>query len=212
MSLCVYMLRHGETEASQYDVFSGKMNPDLNDAGFEMAEHFAPQYAKLPWQAVYVSPMQRTQSTAKPFCKATGLDMQLRDGLKEISFGDWENLTKEQVHEKFADDYVRWLTEPAWNAPTGGESAVQVASRASLVLSEIEEKHTDGNVLIVAHKSTLRIVLCSLLGLDLGRYRDRFTFPVASVSVIEFGVHGPLLVKHGDRSHLPADLDARPGT
>lgn len=212
MSLCVYMLRHGETEASQHDVFSGKMNPDLSSAGFEMARHFAHQYAKLDWQAVYVSPMQRTQSTARPFCEATGLDMQLRDGLKEMSFGDWESLTKEQVHETFADDYVRWLTEPAWNPPTGGESAVQVASRASLVLSEIEEKHTDGNVLIVAHKSTLRIVLCSLLGLDLGRYRDRFTFPVASVSVVEFGVHGPLLKKHGDRSHLPADLDARSGT
>ncbi|RZM79661.1 histidine phosphatase family protein [Leptolyngbya iicbica] len=212
MSLCVYMIRHGETTASRTDVFSGKMNPDLNEAGFAMARHFAEKYASMAWQAVYVSPMQRTQSTARPFCEATGLDMQLRDGLKEMSFGEWENLTKEQVQEKYPEDYVRWLTEPAWNPPTGGESAVQVASRASLVMSEIEEKHKDGNVLVVAHKSTLRVVLCSLLGLDLGRYRDRITFPVASVSVVEFGVHGPLLVKHGDRSHLPADLDARPGT
>ncbi|MEM9817169.1 MAG: histidine phosphatase family protein [Cyanobacteria bacterium P01_D01_bin.6] len=212
MSLCVYMLRHGETEASHFDVFSGKMNPDLNSAGVEMAEHFAQKYAQLPWEAVYVSPMQRTQSTAKPFCKATGLDMQLRDGLKEMSFGEWENLTKEQVQEKFPDDYVRWLTEPAWNPPTGGESAVQVASRASLVISEIQEKHTDGNVLVVAHKSTLRVVLCNLLGIDLGRYRDRITYPVASVSVVKFDVHGPLLMKHGDRSHLPAALDNRSGT
>ena len=75
-----------------------------------MAEHFAQKYAQLPWEAVYVSPMQRTQSTAKPFCQATGLDMQLRDGLKEMSFGEWENLTKEQVQEKFPDDYIRWLT------------------------------------------------------------------------------------------------------
>jgi len=212
MSLCVYMLRHGETEASQYDVFSGKMNPDINSAGFEMAKYFAQKYAPLDWQAVYVSPMQRTQSTARPFCEATGLDMQLRDGLKEMSFGEWENQTKEQVQEKYPEDYVRWLTEPAWNPPTGGESAVQVASRASLVMSEIEEKHADGNVLVVAHKSTLRVVLCGLLGLDLGRYRDRITFPVASLSVVEFGVHGPLLKKHGDRSHLPTELDARSGT
>jgi broad specificity phosphatase PhoE len=85
---------------------------------------------------------------------------------------------------------VRWLTEPAWNAPTGGESAVQVASRASLVMSEIEENHPDGNVLVVAHKSTLRVVLCSLLGLDLGRYRDRITFPVASVSIVSLAFMG----------------------
>lgn len=212
MPLCVYMLRHGETDASQSDVFSGNMNPDISSAGLEMAEHFAQKYAQLDWEAVYVSPMQRAQSTARPFCKATGLDMQLRDGLKEMSFGEWENLTKEQVQEKYPEDYVRWLTEPAWNPPTGGESAVMVASRASLVMSEIEEKHTEGNVLVVAHKSTLRVILCSLLGIDLGRYRDRFTFPVASVSAVEFGVHGPLLKKHGDRSHLSPELDARPGT
>jgi probable phosphoglycerate mutase len=212
MSLCVYLLRHGETEASQDDVFCGELNPDLTNAGLEMAQHFATKYVQLNWQAVYVSPMKRTVTTATPFCKATGLEMQLRDGLREMSFGAWENLTKEQVEAQFTGDYVRWLTEPAWNPPTGGESAVQVASRASLVMSEIEDNHTDGNVLVVAHKSTLRVILCSLLGIDLGRYRDRITYPVASVSIISFDEHGPLLVKHGDRSHLPADLDARPGT
>lgn len=212
MGLCIYLLRHGETEASQSDVFCGELNPDLTSAGAEMARYFAEKYAALSWQAVYVSPMRRTLATAKPFCDATGLEMQQREGLKEVFFGQWENLTKAQVNEQFHDDYVRWLTEPAWNPPTGGETAVQVASRASLVISEIEEKHPSGNVLVVAHKSTLRIVLCSLLGIDLGRYRDRITFPVASVSVVEFDVHGPLLMKHGDRSHLPADLDARPGT
>ena len=51
-----------------------------------------------------------------------------------------------------------------------------------------------------------------LLGIDLGRYRDRITYPVASVSVVKFDVHGPLLMKHGDRSHLPAALDNRSGT
>lgn len=212
MGLCVYMLRHGETEASQDDVFCGQLNPDLTSSGLEMAHHFAKKYASLEWQAMYVSPMQRTLTTATPFAEATGLEMQVRDGLKEMFFGEWENKTKEEVSEQFHNDYVRWLTEPAWNAPTGGETAVQVASRASLVMSEIEDKHRDGNVLVVAHKSTLRILLCSLLGIDLGRYRDRITYPVASLSIIQFDVHGPLLVKHGDRSHLPAELDARPGT
>ncbi|NEQ42909.1 MAG: histidine phosphatase family protein [Leptolyngbya sp. SIOISBB] len=212
MGLCVYLLRHGETAASQDDVFCGELNPELTDAGLEMAHHFADKYASMAWQAMYVSPMQRTVATATPFAKATGLEMQLRDGLKEVFFGEWENQTKDQVKEQFPEDYVRWLTEPAWNPPTGGETAVQVSSRAALVMSEIEEKHTDGNVLVVSHKSTLRIVLCSLLGIDLGRYRDRITFPVASLSIIRFDVHGPLLVKHGDRSHLPPGLDARPGT
>ncbi len=52
--------------------------------------------------------------------------------------------------------------------------AVQIASRASLVIAEIQEKYKDGNVVVVSHQATIRIILCSLLGIDLGRYCDRF--------------------------------------
>jgi probable phosphoglycerate mutase len=156
--------------------------------------------------------MKRTIATAKPLCDNLGLEMQLRDGLKEIKYGQWEDLTVEQVFEKYPQDHINWLTEPAWNPPTGGETAVHVASRASLVIAEIEEKYTDGNVLVVSHKGTIRILLCSLLGIDLGRYRDRLEMQVASVTVVKFDVHGPLLQQLGDRTHLPEDLRNLPGT
>ena len=212
MSLTVYFLRHGETESSRNDGFCGVSDPDLTDVGKAMAEAFAKAYQSFQWEAIYVSPMKRTVATATPICELTGLEMQLRDGLKEMDFGQWEGKDKPAVHREFPDDYVRWLTEPAWNPPTGGETAVQVGSRAALVMAEIEEKHTSGNVLVVSHKSTTRIVLCNLLGIDLGRYRDRVAMPVASVSMIEFDVHGPLLRSHGDRAHLPAELRNLPGT
>ena len=177
-----------------------------------MAAAFAQRYQSMAWQAVYVSPMKRTIATAHHLCDALGLQMEIRDGLKEIQYGEWEGKTAETVKADYPDDYIAWLTEPAWNPPTGGESSVQIASRAALVMAEIEEKYTTGNVLVVSHKATIRIILCSLLGIDLGRYRDRIALPVASVSVVKFDRYGPLLVKHGDRSHLPAELDARPGT
>ena len=104
------------------------------------------------------------------------------------------------------------MTEPAWNPPTGGETAVQVASRASLVIGEIEQKYTNGNVLLVSHKATIRIILCSLLGIELGRYRDRIDMPAASISVIKFGIYGPLLQKLGDRSYMDESLRSLSGT
>lgn len=177
-----------------------------------MAEAFGETYRHLPWEAVYVSPMKRTIATAKPLCDAIGMEMQLRDGLKEINYGKWEDKTVDYVKEHHGDDYVRWLTEPAWNPPTGGETAVQVASRALTVISEIEEKYLRGNVLVVSHKATLRIILCSLLGIDLGRYRDRINALAASVSIVKFDVHGPLLEVLGDRSHMSLELRDLPGT
>ena len=151
-------------------------------------------------------------ATARPICEAIGLEMQLRDGLKELHYGEWEGKSSEEVQQQFSQDYVRWLTEPAWNPPTGGETAVQLASRASLVITEIEQHHTDGPILVVSHKATIRILLCSLLGIDLGRYRDRIDCPAASISVVRFDVHGPLLQCLGDRSYMGAALRDRPGT
>lgn len=175
-----------------------------------MAKSFAEAYYAVPWEAIYVSPMKRTIATAKPLCDAVGIEMQLRDGLKEIQYGEWEGKTLEEIKQQYREDYVSWMTEPAWNAPTGGETAVEVSSRASLVIAEITEKHQSGNVLVVAHKATIRIILCSLLGIDLGRYRDRIDMPAASVSVVKFEKYGPLLVRLGDRNHMSEALRSRP--
>lgn len=212
MSLRLYLLRHGETTYSRTGGFCGNLDPELTPEGAEMAQCFADAYRALPWTAVYASPMRRTVATAKPLCEAVRLPIQLRDGLKEIAYGEWEGRTQEDVRQRFADDYVRWLAEPAWNAPTSGETAVQVAGRASLIVAEIIAEHPRGNILIVSHKATLRLILCSLLGIDLGRYRDRIAALAASVSVVRFGEHGPLLEVLGDRSHMSAALRALPGT
>jgi probable phosphoglycerate mutase len=87
-----------------------------------------------------------------------------------------------------------------------------IARRGLQVIEEIKQTYSDGNVLVVSHKATIRIVLCSLLGIDVGRFRYRLACPVASVSVIEFGSFGPLLKSLADVSHLDERLKAQPGT
>ena len=177
-----------------------------------MAIAFGDAYKAIAWDAVFVSPMKRTIATATPLCKAIGMEMQFRDGLKELRYGKWEGLTNDFVKENYSDDYLRWLTEPAWNPPTGGETAVQLASRASFVVAEIQEMYPSGNVLVVSHKATIRVILCGLLGIDMGRYRDRIDVPAASLSVVQFGALGPMLKVLGDRSFMDADLRSLSGT
>jgi broad specificity phosphatase PhoE len=212
MSLNLYFLRHGETTYSRTGGYCGALDPALTAEGLLMAQAFAEAYRTLEWTAIYVSPMKRTIATAKPLCEAIGMEMQLRDGLKEIRYGEWEGKSSEDVKNNYPDDYVHWLTEPAWNAPTGGETSVEIASRSSLVVAEVEATHQDGNVLIVSHKATIRIMLCGLLGIDLGRYRDRIDMPAASLSQVKFDRYGPMLQRLGDRSYMPEELRNLPGT
>jgi broad specificity phosphatase PhoE len=212
MSLKIYLLRHGETEYSQRGAYCGALDPDLTPQGSLMAQAFAEVYCSIPWADIYVSPMKRAITTAQPLCAAVDLSMQIREGLREISYGAWEDREQEDVRLHHEQDYLRWLAEPAWNPPTGGETAVQVASRALPVITEIEAKYQSGNVLIVSHKATIRIILCSLMGIDLGRYRDRIDAPAASISIIKFDTHGPMLEVLGDRNYMPKALRERAGT
>ncbi len=210
MVLTLYLLRHGETELSRQGGFCGDLDPALTEAGALMAADFAAAYADQPWQAIYSSPKQRALCTAQPLCKRLGMDPQVRPGLREISFGEWEGLATAPVQAQ--DAYVRWMTEPAWNAPPSGETAVQVAYRAMAVITEIQQQFDDGLFLLVSHKATIRLMLSSLLGIDLGRYRDRLDVPVASVSVVSFRTYGPRLERLGDRYHLRPELRGLPGT
>ncbi len=177
-----------------------------------MAECFAKAYGLAAWQAIFCSPLKRTLETAYPICSTTGMSPQVRDGLKEIGYGQWEGKTVEEVEAEFHDDYLAWTADPAWYPPTDGEPAVSIAHRSLQVVEEIQKVYDEGNVLIVSHKATIRILLCSLLGIDVGRFRYRLACPVGSVSIIEFGKHGPLLRAMAGRDHLDDRLKNLPGT
>jgi probable phosphoglycerate mutase len=140
------------------------------------------------------------------------MDLRKRADLNEISYGVWEGKTKEQVEQDFPDDYRNWLGDPSLHAPTDGETAVAVANRAIKTIDEIRNEFSDGEVLVVSHKATIRIIICQLLGMELRGFRYRLACPVGSLSVVEFTRQGPMLKVLADRCHLSTRLRNLPGT
>jgi broad specificity phosphatase PhoE len=213
MSLRLHLLRHGQTAMSRENVFCGcGLDPALTAEGEAMADAFAAAYGETPWRAVYASPLMRAVQTATPLAERRQLPVERRAGLAELDYGAWDGRSAEDVDATHHDEYVRWSSDPAWNAPTGGETATALAHRMTSVIEEIRCDYEDGDVLVVSHKASIRVLLCALLGVDVGRFRYRFGCPVGSVSVIEFGKHGPLAAAVADRSHLDARLRGLPGT
>lgn len=212
MALTLYLLRHGETEAPPAGGYCGRLDCDLSPLGHRMAEDFARAYQNLRWAGIYASPMRRTRLTAEPLCLLAGMELRLYAGLGELDYGEWEGKSPTQVNRDHHEDYLRWLADPGWNAPTGGERGIDAALRAMAVINEILREHADGNVLVVSHKATTRILLCQILGIDIGHYRDRVHASAGSLAVVEMREHGPLLTRLGDRSHLSSMLRDLPGT
>jgi broad specificity phosphatase PhoE len=168
------------------DRFAGATNVPLSDSGREQARRLALRLTSEPICAVYASPLDRTLETARILAEPHRCDVQTRDGLREISHGHWEQLTRREVEHQFPDEVAAWDSDPYCFAPSGGETGLAVTARALPVLMELVQHHAGGNILIVSHKATIRLLLSSLLGFDPRRYRDNLDQSPAALNIVDF--------------------------
>lgn len=198
----LYLVRHGATRLTAEDRFSGEIGVDLSDEGRWQCELLGERLRREPLAAVYCSPLSRTVETARIIGGRCGLEPRLVDGLREISHGHWEGLSRAEVETRYANEYASWQEDPFTFAPEGGESGVAVLARALPALREIVTRHPAQQVVVVSHKATIRILLSSLLGFDARGYRDRLDQAPASLNVLDFrdAVHARLML-FNDTSH-----------
>jgi probable phosphoglycerate mutase len=210
--LSVTFVRHGQTDYSLANRFCGSIDPPLNTTGVAMAEALGARLGSERWEAIYVSPRMRARQTAEPTARRSGLMLAVEDGLREIAYGEWEGRPEAEVEQGDRERFRAWAAHPARVAPPGGETAEDIATRALAVTDAIRTRHSDGKVLVVSHKATLRVLFCALLGIDVDLFRSRIAQKVCAISIIDFKKSGPLLQCLGDTSHLPPELLAGDGT
>jgi len=201
--LTLHLVRHGDTLQAAEGYFAGDIDPPLTDRGRAQAEAVGKVAARLDLAAVYVSPKLRARQTAEPILSACKLDPVVEDGLREIAYGAWEGRKESEIKASDPEMYSAWSQDPALVSPPGGESAFAIAARALPCLVRARREHPNGNVMFVSHKATVRIIVCALLGVPLGRFRDRVACPTASLTTFEFGERGAMLLRLADVSHLP---------
>src|SRR5256714_5402797 len=198
----VFMVRHGATVLSAEDRFAGATDVDLSDEGREQTRRLSERLSGEKIAAVYASPLGRTVETAGILAKPHKLEVQTRDGLREISHGRWEQMTRREVEEKFPEEAAEWEKDPYTFAPMGGESGLAVTARALPVLIELVREHPGKTLLVVSHKATIRLLLSSLLGFDPRRYRDNLDQKPAALNIVDFkDTTRPRLTLFNDTSH-----------
>ena len=198
----IFLIRHGATTLSAEDRFAGATDVPLSDEGRQQASRLAERLGDIPVAAVYASPLGRTMETANILAAPHRLEVQQRDGVREISHGHWEQLTRHEVEEKFPAEAAAWEEDPYTFAPAGGESGLAVTARALPALIEIVRRHEGCPVIVVSHKATIRLLLSSLLGFDPRRYRDNLDQDPAALNIVDFkGVVRARLMLFNDTSH-----------
>ncbi len=165
----LYLIRHGETDYNSELRFQGQIDIPLNWKGIEQAEKVADFLKDIPLQVIYTSTLQRARTTAEIIGKAKGIKPQETDALREMSFGIWENLNSKDIQKNYAKEWKDFFASPASTKIPKGESMSDVQKRAYPVVQQILDEHPEGDVAFVAHGGIIRVLICTMLGLDLNR-------------------------------------------
>ena len=160
----VIFLRHGEADKQSPDVFFGRTDTALTEAGRMAAASAANRLSRMRIDAVYTSPLVRCKQTARLLKLAP--EIQVEEGLTEMNFGKWEGKNRAECRK----DEAAWAAFSSANgAPPEGESVADFHNRVVEAYHRILDATEDKKVLlIVAHHSVICSIAADALGLGAG--------------------------------------------
>src|SRR3989440_3853126 len=104
----IFLVRHGATVLTAEDRFAGATDVELSDEGREQVRRLAVRLRGEKITAIYASPLGRTVETAQILAEPHRLEVQTRDGLRDISHGRWEQMTRKEVEQAFPEQAAAW--------------------------------------------------------------------------------------------------------
>lgn len=170
----IVLVRHGQTIWHAENRYAGRTDIELTPEGHAQAERLGAWAATAKLTGIWCSTLSRARITAQPAVNATGLPLHEDARLVEVDFGRGEGLTDVEMEQQFPKERAAFKLDPAKNFLPGGEDPVEVAKRGVAALQDIAAATGSGRALVVCHNTFIRITLCELLGVPIGRYRTLF--------------------------------------
>lgn len=232
--LTLVLTRHGLTDRSEPEQHLGQhIDISLSDAGRSQAEALGRRLAGVRFERRISSPLFRAQETASIL--ARGLSVETDPRLKEMDYGAWEGLTYAQIEQRDGAARREWELAPDRLACPGGESGNDVGLRVRSFLEDLladqrawrarasfraatgaggtggPRDQGERVILVVAHSSTNRVLMCLALGTDVRDYRKRFVQAQGNLTVLRWesddGPEDAKLMVANDLGHLRAPTE-----
>ncbi len=229
----IWLVRHGETEWSRQGRLQGGIDVPLSEVGRRDARLVACRLAAARAAAsasatpatsaaatpaaraaatpvarmdrLLASPLGRARETAEIIGSVLGLETEIVPELREMSFGEFEGKTIDEM-EALSPGFGRaWKENPAAVLFPGGESLADLEARCLQFVRRLESETGSGvGTVLVSHGQVARTILCWALGLEQNA-RNRFTVQCASISVIEADRGRARVISMNETGHLQLD-------
>lgn len=181
----VLLVRHGRVVWNAKSAYAGWTDLPLDERGEYEATLVAKRLRSAPISGVYSSDLIRAMTTAETIASHHSLCVNTDPNLREINYGEWEGLSVEDIETEYGRDFFKsWTNDPVNVRIPGGETFAELRDRAVPAVERIVKAHPGQTVVVVAHKSVNRVLMCSWLGLDVGCYKRIEQLNVAINSVL----------------------------
>lgn len=166
--LKIYLARHGQNLDNVNGILNGHRDEPLTVLGEEQA-HTTATYIKeagLVFDVIYSSPLKRAFRTAEIIASDLKLPHPvIEEDLIERNFGIMSGHTTSKIEEMCAPDIIKTDTITYFLSPEGGETFPQLIERGKKVVSDIQDKHPNGSVLLVTHGDIGKMIYAAYYGL-----------------------------------------------
>jgi len=199
----IYLVRHGQTAWNKEEVFRGRTDVPLNETGLKDAALAGMYFKEIDIHAIYSSPLSRAWQTAEKIAQFHSLDVQVLDGLIDMSFGNWEGHSLWEVKEKDGERYRQWRDEPHLVKLPGGDTLDEVRVRAMAALETVIQKNPEKTLVLVSHRVINKVLICGILELDNSHFWQ-IAQDTTAINLIQFRNGKYVLSLMNEACHLKA--------
>ncbi len=186
----LYLVRHGETTATDKSRICGRSDVALTEEGIEQTNLTAAWFYELDIDSIFSSPLARTVALADAIAKAVRKPTYYKhSGLIEKNEGLWEGKTYWQVRSEDPRAWEAWSKDPINHTPPEGESVKDFVARVGRALNDILKNYDTGNKIVLStHSGVIRSIIIHALNIPVENF-FRIDIPVASISKVDWSAN-----------------------
>jgi alpha-ribazole phosphatase/probable phosphoglycerate mutase len=188
----LYLVRHGETTASAEYRYIGQTDVDITDNGVEQMERLKQRLKDEEIHAFFSSDLIRARKGAEIIASCHGVEPVACPEFREIHLGKWEGMTREEIMERYPEEYTARLQDLVHRRIEGGESFRDVQERVLQKLSLILAERAGSTILLLAHGGVNRVILFDALRLDLA-HLTRMDQDYGCINIIDYYESSPVV-------------------
>jgi broad specificity phosphatase PhoE len=177
-----YLIRHGQTDWNQKKIIMGKKDIPLNPKGKNEIAAIAKVISGVKFESIYCSPIKRARETAELIAKKSKSPVIPYEPFTEIPLDMWEGESMKKLLDSDVN-FKLYLKSPEKAILSYGKSIKDFQKDVWKGVVDLQSKHSEGNLCIVTHSDTIKIILCKSLGLNI-KFLHRLNIDHGSLSIL----------------------------